>query len=69
VLYLAPSFINMLACLLAKVCKFLKARGVIVAERFGRLRCAPHLYNTDDDINLLCQLLEEHAAQPAVSPS
>ena len=36
---------------------FLKARGVVVASRFGKLRVAPHVYNTRDEVQLLCDLL------------
>ena len=36
---------------------FLKKKGVIVASRFGKLRVAPHLYNTEEEIEKLCTLL------------
>ena len=36
---------------------FLKRNGMIVASRFGKLRVAPHVYNTDAEIEQLCTLL------------
>ena len=38
---------------------FLKANGVIVASRFGKLRVAPHVYNTPQEVELLCDLLAQ----------
>ena len=38
---------------------FLKSKGVIVASRFGKLRVAPHIYNTSEEVDLLCDLLAE----------
>ena len=41
---------------------FLKANGVIVASRFGKLRVAPHVYNTPQEVELLCDLLTKFVA-------
>ena len=37
--------------------KFLASKGIIVASRFGKLRVAPHVYNTSNEIQQLCTLL------------
>lgn len=36
----------------------LKDRGIVVAQRYGRLRVSPHLYNTTDEIDRLLAELE-----------
>ena len=36
---------------------FLASKGIIVASRFGKLRVAPHVYNTSNEIQQLCTLL------------
>ena len=38
---------------------FLKEQGIIIASRFGKLRVAPHVYNTEKDISLFCGLLSD----------
>ena len=38
---------------------FLKENGVIVASRFGKLRVAPHVYNSEKDIDFFCSLLSK----------
>jgi selenocysteine lyase/cysteine desulfurase len=45
---------------------FLKSRGVIIASRFGKLRVAPHLYNTQQEIHLFCTLLKEFVYQDSI---
>ncbi len=37
--------------------KRLGERGILVAARDGRLRAAPHVYNTDDDVDALLEAL------------
>ena len=41
---------------------FLEAHGVIVASRFGKLRVAPHVYNTESEVKMLCELLARFEA-------
>lgn len=41
---------------------FLQANGVVIASRFGRLRVALHVYNTMEDAERLCSLLEQYQA-------
>ena len=42
-----------------EVAKALRARGVVVNHRAGRLRVSPHAYNTEDEIDRLLALLGE----------
>ncbi len=43
----------------------LAERGVIVAARAGRLRVAPHFYNTEDEIDRFLAALKEALERPA----
>jgi selenocysteine lyase/cysteine desulfurase len=42
-----------------RVAQGLKERGVSIAQREGRLRVAPHLYNSSNDITRLTEALGE----------
>ena len=47
---------------------FLKTHGVIVASRFGKLRVAPHVYNTESEVRMLCDLLARFEASEGRGP-
>ncbi|MGA9508231.1 MAG: hypothetical protein WBV55_06235, partial [Candidatus Sulfotelmatobacter sp.] len=40
-----------------ETCQRLAARDIIVSTRFGRLRVAPHFYNSREDIDRLVEAL------------
>lgn len=47
----------------------LKERRIVTSSRQGLLRVSPHLYNTEDDIDVLRFALAELRAQMAGCPS
>ena len=41
---------------------FLKRNGIIIASRFGHLRAAPGVYNTEAEVEIFCDLLSKNVS-------